>query len=732
MNTKLKILLLAGLQLSFSVSGQVADPDPSDPSSTIRFVNVGKMYVALNGTAPATAANVTLYIPDASRMLGENVRVKQIGTTATKGNFYNNVSGTTNKNVFVESTGLYFFKGTNRQVIKNMRNAGGLLVGGTDKGIHFIDFPNVEVKNPASVWLDAFTGMNTNNLVLTEGKFVLKSEAFDKSNPSTLESSHAHLLVKNTVTYNRSLTSATNGVVEVEVYLDEPLAPAENGSTIFFTNRDGKFFGFCSPYKKMYSDYFFYNYLLEPSPTGLFGGNSAAITSATFPLKQGRGYLVGQGAYPSDDPEAWTLLNPAYPGAQFMDRFKDMIVFNRYNFNDIQNKTIAVATGQSDAYSMEEIFTQDVPVSLMKDEKNNGVSGGFHYVGNPFTCPIDMTTFVDNTSTPDAWGVTRGTDKDLWPAFWVVTSGIATSTCTDCTPLNLRFTVNVTYLIGQTVGSTIYDEVVTGAAPLQIAPMQMFLVYANNGELVNFKIPASARSHSNVSFLRSTNSYTPVDELLIQVKDSETKGFDRACVVFRNGASMESSDDYDAYKYFNYSGGVSQIYLPSEDNAELSVSVIPSDANTLPLNMKPALQAQEVTLSAHRIETLISPENVSLEDKITGDIVDLTVSEYSFRSSPDDREDRFILHFRSPNTLKDNFEDPLVCYYENKAIQIKNVIPVDIGSNVQVFDMQGRMLINTNMEDVLNIYTIPFEANPGVYIVKITGNRSLTEKLIVR
>ena len=41
MNTKLKILLLAGLLLSFSVSGQVADPDPSDPSSTIRFVNDG-------------------------------------------------------------------------------------------------------------------------------------------------------------------------------------------------------------------------------------------------------------------------------------------------------------------------------------------------------------------------------------------------------------------------------------------------------------------------------------------------------------------------------------------------------------------------------------------------------------------------------------------------------------------------------------------------------------------
>ena len=111
MNTKRTILFLVGiaLLLPFSISGLIVDPDPADPVSTIRFVNVGKMHVAVNGPVSASPVNVTLYIPNTtSKMLGENVVVTQLGKTATKRNFYNNLSGTTNqKRIYSRSTALY-------------------------------------------------------------------------------------------------------------------------------------------------------------------------------------------------------------------------------------------------------------------------------------------------------------------------------------------------------------------------------------------------------------------------------------------------------------------------------------------------------------------------------------------------------------------------------------------------------------------------------------------------
>ena len=674
---KKSMLLPASFLCAFGVFAQTSD---------VRLTNVGQMYVASNGDA-----NTSLYVPASVRMLGDKVDIIQNGRTALGGDFVNDV---TDGNIFDNiSTGWYFFCG----------NAAQMINGSALKQTNYINFPNVETFNKYSVSLDALMGMNVKELKLSEGKFVLKS----KQDSEVLTSSQlAHLLVKDGVSYTRgAVTPEQNGVVEVELYLGD--------------ERDKRFFGWTSPYKKTYSDYLFYNFLLEPTHESLFGDLREAITNAEYSLLPGRGYLIGQNVYSGNVKQEWP--EDPWKESLYEDRFTDMLTFNRYSFKDILQKTIAVASYLPDSYSMEELNTEDITMRLSKR--------GYHFLGNPYTCPLDMTNFVrEDNSKNNPWGVTRGDNgtEDVYNMFWVISQGNAYNVNEE----NRRFSINATYLVGQEVGSTYapYPD----ANGLQIAPMQLFIVYANKE--LDLTIPASERKHGNMPFLRNA---TPVidNELLLEVTDSQTQGFDRACVVFRPGASLAATDSYDAAKLFNRSGGVNQIWLPTGNtpaDGNLSVSVVPYETSSLEVAWQPSTTPQECTMTAYRQETLTVPERVRLEDRQTGVITDLYAnSSYTFQSSPTDRSDRFVLHFKSVLTDIDNMvESALSCYYNEagREIIIKGVEETDALSSMTVYDTQGRKISHSLVGNGI----IPFATTEGVYIVKITGNRMLNAKIIIR
>jgi hypothetical protein len=666
-------LLLAGIT---AVSGQTPD---------IRFTNVGRLYVATNGSG-----NASLYVPASVRMLGSEVEVLQNGLTALGGDFVNDV---TSGNIFDgSSSGWYLFCGSAAQSIN----------GSASKRLNYIDFPNVETFNRASVSLDALMAMSVDELKLSEGKFVLKS-CRDASEAAG--SQLAHLLVKDHVSYTRNAaTPQQNGVVEIELYLGD--------------DREKRFFGWTSPYRVTYSDYLFYNYLTEPTGETLFGDLRQTITNAEYPLRPGRGYLIGQGVYSA--PAAWTGVDPRWPDALYDDRFTDTLTFNRYTFNDIRNKTIAVASNRDDSYTGEELNTESVTVHLNKK--------GYHFLGNPYTCPLDMNGFVSPEYTGNnAWGVSRGDsgNEDVYNMFWVISQGNAYNV----NEAEQKFSLNVTYLVGQEAGSTLSAYSNDG---LKIAPMQLFVVYSNKEQ--DFTIPKIERTHGSTSFLRSAAPSID-NELLLEVRDSRTGGFDRACVVFRPGASPAAIDRYDANKLFNRSGGVNQIWLPTgSDNGDknLSVSVVPYETPSLEMAWLPSETPQQCTLTAYRQESLTAPEGAVLEDRQTGVKTDLfTTPDYTFQSSPADRSDRFVLHFKPAASGTGNpVEGSLTCRYDKqgKAIRITGLSEKDASSTIRVYDVQGRRMLDSPVGDG----TVPFSAVDGIYLVKVTGNRMLNAKIVIR
>ncbi len=635
--------------------------------------------------------NLTLYVRGDFEAEGNTVLITQEGLTQITGNFLNNVTA---GNVFDEGySGTVEFCGTDTQYI----------TGSADKTTNYIDFPNVRINNSGSVRLDARMGMQVNELDLNTGRLVLLS-AINDSNSTQVDC--AHLLVKDggNVIYNRDVSDVNDkGVVEVQLALGDNYL-------------DQRLVGFSPPFNRIYSDYFTFNFLSKPSPLGLFGDEGMLITDLLTPMNAGEGYIVGQGIV-QDESYYEDYLGPEWAGAEYEDRYTSVFSFAR----DFMPQSIAQYNTQADRFTGETLNITDVTVPL--------TGQGFHYVGNPFTTPIDMSGFVEETTVADEWGVTRSADAtgEVRNAFYVMSGG--TGTYDETKPTESRFSFNVSYLLGQAVGGTLsYD----GTPSLMIAPMQMFLIGKNTTGSTDFIIPASVRSHGPAEFFRRS-AIGCTDEIMIQVQDEDTKAYDRLCVVFREGSTLSSNDPYDASKIFNYSGGVSQIYTRSSDNKKMTTNVIPPETKSINLYLQPSSQSRNVKLSAHRLYSLRSVNTVLLEDKIAGTWTDLMMNpEYTFITNPADNEERFVLHFTRLTTGERIADDyPVIVCAENKQIKLFAISEMDVGSTVTVYDIYGRMMFRDKI-NTLSEYKINKYFDTGVYTVQLTGKRNSVDKVIVK
>ncbi len=676
-----------GITVAFLFSFNIFGQSPSD----VYLVNTGKMALRSNGST------VSMYIAGAARMSGGKVDVLQNGIIDIKGNFYNDI---TMGNVFNElSNGTCRFAGTTEQQITGVAN----------RAINYIDFPSVEINNPNAVSLASNMGMDADFLDLKKGPLILRSSVI-----SNVETQLAHLRIKagnNMVVYKH--TPVDKGVIEVEFALSSP----EGEYT------DGRFFGFSSPFKTMYADYFMFNILMAPNAQRYAG--SGPLTNPLYALVPGKGYFVGHDIFPhSTEAEIRNHYSPLedYQGALFDDRMQSLLRLNRINFNN----SLSFANTKPDAYTGEQIQTEDVSVNLEK---------GFNYLGNPFTTPLRMNTLFENVieASSDPWGVSRNHDQndddgmDVFTAIWVPNSGIGVHK-----PGTMHtFTFTTSFLVGQKVGSTL--SLIGNDGEIQIEPMQMFAVWAKKPG--NIRIPVSERTHGNLNILRSNESYETDDELLIEVRDRDTDAFDRTCIVFRPEGNPDSKDAYDAFKLFNQSRGVSQIHTHSSDEEALSINVINADTQSIPLTLVPCLEPKQVELSAHRMETLHSPQVVLLEDTQNGHIVDLQKEgSYQFETHPNDIYQRFILHFVSMETgIEENGLKNIRVYYSEDNLILSGLKSTDTASQLSVYDMEGRMLQATIIPaSTYGTYRISSPELRGVYLVKLSGNYAMTTRVICK
>lgn len=548
-----------------------------------------------------------------------------------------------------------------------------------------------------------------------------------------------------------------------------------------------------SPYAQMKSDYFFWNFLMIPKDNSLIGGTPGnSMTDPQRTLKAGEGFVIGLDLRGVSASNYEYDLHPLYQIAaadrpKFAERITEKYQFSRFGpfFNSSNNVNQARFAGHTVANPVlspgggtitDPAYAQEILNHT--DIGNLPITKGYNYYANPYTVPLDLSPILDadpaGTTLPVAWnnirvGSSTVTDRDFTNKVWVLASDSRGSGSYDILnpsgigPGNKWIMVSAKYRVMKDAGSTAdaYDAG-TGGSTKVLAPLQMFVLFSPKGSSKTLKIPASARSiASNALFLRSTSASDDLkDDFLFEINDVKTKSSDRVAIVIRTPQEVMTDSRYEGVKKImtvissdqtttrstTEEGAITQtnmstMYTKGESGTALESNVlgVPMSAKTesTVLYVSPSFTAQNITISADRLETANRVKGIKLIDKVSNKEFDLFAGKpYTTTSKPTDPEDRFTLRFIFDESGTSGIEDgnseskTITSYYSNGTLTVAGFDDADLGSTISVYDIQGRLAAQAKVDDTTVEITQPF--SPGAYIVKVVGNTSYAAKFLVR
>lgn len=579
------------------------------------------------------------------------------------------------------------------------------------------------------------------------------------------------------------------GAVQVNLQLDNPI-DYTNGT------RDERYgrslIGMGSPYKEMKSDYFFWNFLMIPKNESIIGGTPGnTMTDPQRTLKAGEGFVIGIDLRGTNPANYEYDLHPIYkavtPTEQplFSARVTEKYQFSRFGpfFNNRNNVRQANNWGGHSAVTSSVMAAPNGvnginDASYANEVLNYGditgltISQGYNYYANPYTVPLDMSDIVIGTT--DYWKsvIFAGTGvspRDFTNKVWVLDPSSVGSGSYDILnpggigPGNKWVMVNAKYRVMTAAGPTVnsYDPGNGDYKSFILAPLQMFVLYSPSGSAKTLTIPASARAITqNALFLRSASTSNQlIDDFIFEVKDEKMKTSDRTAIVIRTPQDVMTNADYEGTKKLvtlissdqtttrstTEEGAVTQtnmstVYTKSDAGIALESNIlgVPQSAQseTVTLYVTPSLTAQNISITAGRLETAYRVKGIMLKDKVTNKEFDLFGGKtYTTASKATDAVDRFSLRFifdTSGIEDGDNGSESksITSYYLNGTLTVTGFDDADFGSVISVYDIQGRMAAQAKVNDTTVEITQPF--SPGAYIVKVVGNKSYAAKFLVK
>ncbi len=648
------MLFLGVLLFPLCMSGQ-------DPSM-IRFVSKGKMVILPN-------TGTTLYVPQSMEML-PGAEITQKGRTVLGGDFIHNATGTvftTNYANLVDITGVFSFSGTSGYVQKLTSTLtpydpqdGVPNNGMMNKTNMFLAFPNMEVANKVKVTPQM--GISTKNLEFKGANMLLESDPNGvKEGNAWIKSKDqdASLLVYGTV--NGYGTEGNKGYMEIE-----RVVKANFGKIVTAASNQ---IGFSAPLSNMYLDYFSDHWVYDPQA-------KKYLTARNAQFEPGKGYFVlirelsGQSEHPEDNVE----------DDLYIQNTKFVLARNYYeDFLSRYGSWLPVA---DKVRPQEKLLTSNIPVSL---------KSGDNYLGNPYTCAIDMEKMFT------AWGET-------WD----------TSTSSRFEKSIKVWDARASNFISATPGLSALDE-----GQEVIPSQQLFLVTAKQ-DIASLQIPAVARVHNAHRFLKSAGNYD--NEIMLEVSENLLGTYSRLVAGFRTWGTDNGNDPSDASFTPSLSGLSPMLYTTASDGKQLSISAIPFGAKYMDVSFIAAdsLRGERMySLRASRQESL-SSESVLLVDKFTGEEIDLFQTPvYEFSAKAKDLQDRFRIVFAPSLINREEMEElsQKTIYNRGNNLFLDNFRDSDTGQIFRVYNATGMIVYqNRIIHAGTNMYELSL--TPGIYIVK--------------
>ena len=451
----------------------------------------------------------------------------------------------------------------------------------------------------------------------------------------------------------------------------------------------------------------------------IFSADANAYAASTGTKSQATTMADG-----TDDKALWTISGTET--YEFVNKYN---ADNSVNSNLRENTTYGFAcyaTTTGGALSLYKKVETPTPqtFTLDIDQYTSGQNNGWYLIASPVSVDIESNTMISGTydlyrfnptATGAEWENYKNTEHSDFTTLEVGrgylyangnNGGIQLSfTGTPADNGEVTTAYNGWNLIGNPLSTAaIVDKdyyrmndtrtgIMTTSSSDNVAKMEGIFVQAEEGETVTFTA-ASKGERSN-----STESV-----VLNIMQDG--KVIDRAIVRFNSDRQMLK---------FQLFQGSTKIYFPMED-ADYAI-VSSNGQGNMPVNFK-AARTGEYTLS---VETEgIDMNYMHIIDRLTGEDINVLLdNEYSFIASQSDVADRFILSF---NENGYNAESN-----ETFAFQNGSDIIVNGNGTLQVFDVTGRMVMNTTVNGVQTV-NMP----NGVYVFRMIGETVNTQKIVVR
>jgi hypothetical protein len=258
--------------------------------------------------------------------------------------------------------------------------------------------------------------------------------------------------------------------------------------------------------------------------------------------------------------------------------------------------------------------------------------------------------------------------------------------------------------IGSTPVSTVY--VITDADRTKLTAVTTDAYAIKPGE--GFFVQAGATSQTLTMNPAAKDAF---DFRYIKIVAGNENGSDNAYIQFETGNTLRKMNIANKTSVYVIDNG--------QDYAAATINEL---AGSIPVHFKAVEDGDyTITVNAKNLDV----NTMLLFDNFTGETIDLIVEpSYTFKAEAGDQENRFKLLFDCNNYtgIDENFTGEIFAY------QYGNEIIVNGEGTLEVFDVMGRMVLNTQVNGVQKV-NVPANA---VYVFKLMGETVKTQKIVVR
>ncbi|WP_179349464.1 T9SS type A sorting domain-containing protein [Winogradskyella pacifica] len=362
-----------------------------------------------------------------------------------------------------------------------------------------------------------------------------------------------------------------------------------------------------------------------------------------------------------------------------------------------------------------------------------GIDKHWNLIGNPYPSAIDAIKFLTyNSSVIDG-----GIDGSVY--LWTHTRPASSSEDDPFYDNDDTYGLNYgdQYIAYNAMGNSDPSDEFKG----KIASGQGFFVQVEDGftgspsvTFNNTMRHDNYEAYNNDEFYRGTvDTAVALEKQLVWLSLANEDNHAMSTLIgYAEGATEGKDRLYDAY---TNNEGFNLYSLITEDE-KLVIQGLPLpfvDTNTVPLGVE-LTQSGIYTIAIGNVKGSLFVDReqaIYLEDTYTNVTHDLRASPYTFTGEAGEFNDRFVLRYTPSVTLSvnENSAATTFAYVSNAMFHVKSNSNLDA---IEIFDMNGKQIINYTIEDNTNSFDTQFAFANGIYIaaIKLDNGSVVTKKLI--